>query len=411
MQRKNPEPYFVHSGDATWLHTIQQGYSDGFLNKQDDPSKVKYVKIFMPRLTYYWDESLLNYLDSCPKVEQLFLIYPTGMFDLDVSEKLRKKFEQLPQLKRLVIEIDSTSILPRYVSDYTSFQYIEVQANYIGEIKPDALASNSLKSVNLQANIDRDIPIDWSFSKNLEFMILDDRGNCQAHDLSPLKHLKILMYRNLTCTKLSNHFFNLPSLEQLHLDTPKLMELNDSIGNLKSLKKFRFNGQIKSLPSAINELKKLELLYLTTPKLTRLNSLGELPNLTNLYIYGSSLDSLPDHLGSFPNLDSLELHLSEKIRSFAFLRNFPSIRHLVLSGINPIQVLDEILALENLESLAFGVCFVTESDVVELARLKKLKLKQLRFVEYEPSAFEECPEKLEIIKEKLNGRLPKKFLK
>ncbi|MFW9864725.1 MAG: leucine-rich repeat domain-containing protein [Candidatus Thorarchaeota archaeon] len=88
-----------------------------------------------------------------------------------------------------------------------------------------------------------------------------------------------------------------------------IVEIPDSIGTLKNLKKLNLVGnKIKLLPYSLNSLKNLEELYLSSNKLKTVpNKFTNLQNLKRLEISYNKLKSVPDFILSLKKLEILDL--------------------------------------------------------------------------------------------------------
>jgi Leucine-rich repeat (LRR) protein len=72
------------------------------------------------------------------------------------------------------------------------------------------------------------------------------------------------------------------------------------------------NVVVCTLPAQIGELKNLTKLYLYGNQLSTLPAqIGELKNLTTLYLYNNQLSSLPAQIGELKNLWYLDLQVNK----------------------------------------------------------------------------------------------------
>jgi hypothetical protein len=374
--------------------------------------ELKYLKIDLDQVEHFPHLNLLDYIDSCPSLEQIFVNYPSGMITNHFSDELTTKFDRLKHLYRLVVEIDSTDYIPKLISNNSCVKYLQVRCNYVDFMDESAIASDSLKVLELNVLKCLKSSIDWSKSKNIEYLGLCENLEHTISNLSDLKNLKQLNYYNQFCTELPDNFFNISTLAHLSLVTPRLKILSDKISYFKELKSFTFTSEkIEFLPNTIGTLEKLMFLSLTVPNLKKLEPFHNATELERLFINAPSLVSLPESFGGSKKLKLLILHLSSKIDSFTGLGKYQAIEELVILGCNPVFAFDEILKLNNLHVLEISACFIEESHLSEFIKIKKSSIKHLYIPRTGLNEEDNCPERYELLMEKLKGVLPNRILK
>jgi internalin A len=114
-----------------------------------------------------------------------------------------------------------------------------------------------------------------------------------------------------------------------------------------------FTGMdLPELPDWIGELTNLTGLYLRSNRLTRLpDSIGNLTNLTGLYLHDNRLSQLPDSIGNLTNLTGLHVHDNQLTRLPDSIGNLTKLTLLSLGNNQLTQLPDSIGNLTNLTGL------------------------------------------------------------
>ena len=152
-------------------------------------------------------------------------------------------------------------------------------------------------------------------------------------------NLKNLRELNLwECVKIESlppSIGKLKNLEILDLTNTRILELPKEIGNLENLREFHLTRcrRIKTLPSSIGRLKKLEKLLLPRSWITHLpNEIGELSNLLVLSLdHCMRLESLPASLGQLSKLERLEVDITKLLWSSQEIGKLENLRWLSVS--------------------------------------------------------------------------------
>ena len=165
----------------------------------------------------------------------------------------------------------------------------------------------------------------------------------------------------------------------LDLSGKGLTELPREIGQLSNLTElFLSDNQLTELPKEIGQLSNLTKLYLMYNQLTELpKEIGQLSNLTKLYLQINQLTELPKEIGQLSNLTSLDLsynQLTELPREIGQLSNLAG---LSLSGNELTELPKEIGQLSNLTELSLYNNQLTElpKEVGQLSNLTTLDLR------------------------------------
>ncbi|QTA85597.1 COR domain-containing protein [Desulfonema magnum] len=152
-----------------------------------------------------------------------------------------------------------------------------------------------------------------------------------------------------------------------------LKELPGEIGQLRNLSRLYLSyNQLKELPEEIAQLRNLSRLYLNSNQLCKLpGGIGQLRNLTRLYLSYNQLKELPGEIGQIRNLSRLYLsynHLKELPEGIARLEN---LNILDLSSNQLKEFPKGITQLTNLTRLYLGSNQMTELPG-EIGRLRNL---------------------------------------
>ena len=104
--------------------------------------------------------------------------------------------------------------------------------------------------------------------------------------------------------------YNIDETTELHLSNSDLIgEIPSEIGNLTNLTRlYLSNNQLTTLPESIGNLSNLEELELNNNQLTMLpDSIGSISSLKWLYLSNNQLTTLPESIGNLSNLEELDL--------------------------------------------------------------------------------------------------------
>ena len=110
---------------------------------------------------------------------------------------------------------------------------------------------------------------------------------------------------------LPKNFGSLSSLKDLSINSPKLQNIPDFIGECKDLKHIYIDSdKLAALPESFCKLKKLERLHLDTFALKSLpTSFGKLAALKSIYIFSGAMTALPESMEKLKNIECLNLDL------------------------------------------------------------------------------------------------------
>lgn len=129
--------------------------------------------------------------------------------------------------------------------------------------------------------------------------------NQSIGDLKSLKKLSI-PYQKLK--NLPSSLSKLTELVELNLNGNNLSEL-PNLGNMKNLQKIELrNNKLEKLPVGIDNLQSLKDLYVTGNYLKSLpENIGNMSALQNLYLYDNYIETLPNSICNLTNLKLLDL--------------------------------------------------------------------------------------------------------
>jgi Leucine-rich repeat (LRR) protein len=173
-----------------------------------------------------------------------------------------------------------------------------------------------------------------------------------------------------------------------------LINLPESIGNLGNLTHiFLMNNQLSELPDSILKLKSLEYLNGCYNKLTHLpKTFGGLKNLKELILNDNQLTSLPDSFGNLENLEILNLDhnmIREIPESFGNLRN---LKELILSR-NRLNFLSE-----NFGKLGSLYSLNLDTNLIKLLPKSFERLKSLQDLNLRSNKIEIFPDEISKLK-------------
>ena len=270
-----------------------------------------------------------------------------------------------------------------------------------------------LKKLNLPGGEYKTMPNSIKKLKVLEEINLKDNNFTTLPDsFSLLKKLRVLNLEHNAYLYDDDVYDRIQFLnvEELNFSASGLSELNNKIGNLKSLKQLDISvNDIKTFPPSFNQLIHLQKLNLNKnlnmdlvpvitalaqiPTITELNaqecSIGNLPldisKLTNLKILnlkGNRLTTLPINFGSLTNLEYLDLgyfEMGSRMNKIADLGptfgQLKKLKYLNLAG-NALQVVPDLSAMSELEELNLSLNKLPgfPQSITQLKKLRSLDL-------------------------------------
>ena len=145
---------------------------------------------------------------------------------------------------------------------------------------------------------------------------------------------------------------------QLELRECDITSLPPEIGNLTNLTRIYLNGnKLESLPPEIGNLTNLTRLYLRDNQIQSLPpEIGNLTNLTHIYIRGNKLESLPPQIGNLTELKGLFLSDNNISSLPPQIKNLTKLGNLDLTR-NPLAIPPDILNNVNEPSLIIQYYF------------------------------------------------------
>ena len=162
---------------------------------------------------------------------------------------------------------------------------------------------------------------------------------------------------------------------QLELRECDITSLPPEIGQLTDLTRIYLNGnKLESLPPEIGNLTNLTRLYLRDNKLESLPpEIGNLTNLTHIYIRGNRLTSLPPEIGNLTKLKGLFLSDNNISSLPPELKKLTQLGNLDLTR-NPIAIPPEILNNVNEPRLITQYYFKYNEGAAEAKPLNEVKM-------------------------------------
>lgn len=212
--------------------------------------------------------------------------------------------------------------------------------------------------------------------------------------IGKLKKLREFVFDGGSLTKLPDSIIQLKMLEILDLGYQQLKSLPNEIGNLTNLKRLllHWNPELKEIPESVSRLKKIVYLTISyTPKLNlkkTLRIISQLPLLDNLYL---DAKKIPDEIGLLNNIISLTItkgyhtkkaHLSHKLFELKKLKYL----HLNNCGIDKLS--NKINELTNLKELWLSDNNLTTlpKSIGQLSKLEVISISN-NDIKYLPNEF------------------------
>jgi len=302
-------------------------------NKRINFNKVKGVVVDIEKLkNNRLTEKGFEILKDCHAVEYIRLIYPKGYLENDFSIELSEAISKMNEPKEIYMTLDSADYIPNVFHGSNEIQQITIKGNFIKMVSVNTLSQDNLNILSINCSTDC-FNFNGKDLSHLESLSLIIKGKTQNLDFSGLKELKYFNFINEEIENLPDNFFELPNLLTLILSFPGLKKINENISNLKSLKTFLFTSY------EINEL--------------------------------------PGSLSKLEHLDWVSINTNGKVESLKPLTKLPKLKRLSISGINLLEVVDEVLLMKKLKALDFSLHPLLNKDLSPLGQLEKLK--EIRF--------------------------------
>lgn len=330
--RKEQYSFYTHYSSDRLFNLLE--LHTEFNVQGTDPTSVKRVLIDMNTFTYYFKEDAFNALAQCKQVEYISIVYPNHYMGENLSTDISFAISKLPKLKALDISFDTLKTLPNYIKQNSQITEVRYFGNYVESVDSDILASSNLKYAQLNFRT-ADLKCDFTKAESLIILALHVNGKIVAPKLDSLDQLQSLAFYNDELEELPDDFFGVENLFELTLDLPMLKSLNPKIAEMKQL--------------------------------------------TGLSITSYKLDHLPEFLGEMTALTSVSLTTAGKIKSLAPLKKLPTLQSLVISGVDPMLVLGDILEMPALEYLHMSLPLLQGQELSSLQKLKKTPIKRIRF--------------------------------
>ena len=135
------------------------------------------------------------------------------------------------------------------------------------------------------------------------------------------------------------------------------------------------NSNIEILPETIGNLKNLTRLFVDSNKLTHIpESIGDLFFLKVLYLNDNYLDSLPENFENLKNLTDLFLNNNNFNEIPEVLKELTNLSYLDISGNQISEIPDFLLNMKNLKYLIIKNNNLPESEIAKLKQLNWMKI-------------------------------------
>lgn len=238
----------------------------------------------------------------------------SNLEDLEIADagglhwtELFRLIEDLPQLKRLIIQSSGLSEIPPSVNLPSSLEIIEFPGNNL-TIFPEVLFKlKKLRILNLEANQLKILP-----AEILEFIHLEElhlgmnKLERIPSEIGKLKVLRVLDLFGSELSELPQSIENLSQLTYLNLAYNRLKNIPSSVYKLTQLKVLDLSrNRIRKIPPGISLLKNLESLLLEGNLLISLPS--ELCLLSKLRTMDVSNNQLTDLPGDLKKMDAFDV--------------------------------------------------------------------------------------------------------
>ena len=226
-------------------------------------------------------------------------------------------------------------------------------------------------------------------------------------EISTLRMLQLLRVADMpkfNIVKTIDQIKDLPNLISLdfsgfnsvYLETKNHIQIPESIGELKTLKKFflTYTG-VESFPESMGKLINLEMLDLGSTGIKEVPSwIGRLKNLRVLNLGGAKegesnyITELPDSIVHCINLEELDLNTNNDLnvkKTLMQLSRLPKLKSLRLDGKDMKEVPKEIGLMKSLNDLSLWGCGLTTlpDEIYTLPNLKEVDVKYNKFSEAE----------------------------
>ncbi|MCL1827777.1 MAG: hypothetical protein FWG20_07065, partial [Candidatus Cloacimonetes bacterium] len=279
----------------------------------------------------------------------------SNLADLDA---IPQEIEGLHNLTTLIIESDKLTKIPDFLGNLVSLKNININLQALGKDKPgyDIILPETFQNlVNLQklsisGNI-KELP-QWigNFEKLISLYVKSKHIQKFPHEVGRLKRLQNLALWCREITELPDQIAECP-LVTMSLGCSKLTSLPESFRNLKRLQSFLYQfDSIAELPELIWSWESLSYLDLTMPIIEKIpENISNLKRLAYFNISKISIKKIPDYFMMLP-LEYLSLKGTfESIPPS--VGNLPNLKELYLSSPNLKSLPDSFEQLHSLRKL------------------------------------------------------------
>ncbi|KAI8324867.1 hypothetical protein GQ54DRAFT_302308 [Martensiomyces pterosporus] len=223
-------------------------------------------------------------------------------------------------------------VSPNMEVEVSSFHYVDLRARKLQTVPVFLYAhANKIVSLNMSKNPGLNFPADFvQLCGNLRELRL---STCQFSRFpSSIQHFPCLTFLDVSGNdmKRMRHapFDRLENLVTLMLRNNRLVELPESLAELKSLKVLNVsNNNLPAFPSVVTRIATLEDLDISLNRIPDIpNAISSLVNLVRLNVLGNALTgNLPKGLGNLSKLEELDVR-QNKLQDFGITSELAGLR-------------------------------------------------------------------------------------
>lgn len=295
--------------------------------------------------------------------------------------KLFQLLGKLPKLDTLDMMACNLREIPKEIALLKELKYLKLELNYLTQIPPEIGQLQKLESLNLTSNKLTQLPTEIGLLKQLKELILNSNDLTQIPaSICDLKQLQKLYIQSNDLEQLPEQIGDLAQLRFLSISGNAFKSFPESLSKL-NLEAFHSGGYHSVFPYPVFRISTLKTLGFYETVLDSFpESVGELQNLTKLYLRDLNSFNWSDGLEKLSRLGQLE----DLTIAFERYGNIPKeislltrVRKLTLIGSrNSGEILQHVCKLPDLTHLTFDYYddTILTSDIGNLNKLQFLEL-------------------------------------